>query len=206
MLREKKQSPNQNKLLSRSPASKLCIAHTTSLMMLGQVEHCIIYTALYRTLHFLYVLAPNDKLCIFQNNTVTLLFNISSELKTSRAALMMLRCKPAWTLRCVGVEKQAQQSQEPGVSIFIWKSKQRRWQLIGRWELLVIYHVLLPNRRRKTQKLVSNWRNVATSEFRCPGTMVSCVSKEHMCWTDDEPTVGFMFHFSSSLRQSYDRS
>ena len=117
-----------------------------------------------------------------------------------------LRCKPAWTLRCDGVEKQAEQSQEPGVSIFIWKSKQRRWQLIGRWELLVIYHVLLPNRRRKTQKLVSNWRNVATSEFRWPGTMVSCVSKEHMCSPDDEPTVGFMFHFSSSLRQSYDRS
>ena len=60
-----------------SPASKLCIAHTTSLMMLGQVEHCIIYTALYRTLHILYVLAPNDKLCRFHNNTVKLLFNIS---------------------------------------------------------------------------------------------------------------------------------
>ena len=73
-----------------SPASKLCIAHTTSLMMLGQVEHCIIYTALYRTLHILYVLAPNDKLCRFQNNTVTLLFNSSSQLKTSRAALTML--------------------------------------------------------------------------------------------------------------------
>ena len=69
MLREKKQSPNQNKLLSRLTSQQ--VMHSTYNITddTGASWTLYICTALYSTLQILYLLAPNDKLCRFRNNT-----------------------------------------------------------------------------------------------------------------------------------------
>ena len=67
MLREKKQSPNQNKLLSRLTSQQ--VMHSTYNITDGAEASRTLYI-LHHTVHYTsYVLAPNDKLCRFHNNT-----------------------------------------------------------------------------------------------------------------------------------------
>ena len=85
-------------------------------------------------------------------------------------------------------------------------SKQRQWEVIGRWELLVINHLGTAQTKSSKRGNVELDRRQSIGSFsdQCllrRGTMVSCVSWEHMCPSYGVPTVRFMFH-SRTPRQS----
>ena len=65
-------------------------------------------------------------------------------------------------------------------------SKQRQWEVIGRWELLVINHLNTAQTKSSKRGNVELDRRQSIGSFsdQCllrRGTMVSCVSWEHMC-------------------------